>query len=83
MSYEGYSQFLCKKGHYWEMDCYYADYEEHICPKCKGKAVWENMVDTTNDAGNPVELKVAKEEYCECCGQLTEKTFHMPKRGKI
>ena len=51
MSYEGYSQLLCKNGHYWKKDCYEVDYTElkdHKCPVCKKPAIWENMVDITN-----------------------------------
>lgn len=50
MSYEGYSQFLCKEGHYWEVDCYNMPFDKSLvgCPVCFTPAVWENMVDTTN-----------------------------------
>ena len=82
MSYEGYSQYLCKKGHYWEEDCLYSDYEEVICPHCGGKPVWENMVDTTNDAGNPVKLKKLSEERCPCCGVVKETIYKIPKKRR-
>ncbi len=54
MGYSGYSQFWCKDGHYWEINCYVLPnlmYEEPIkqkCPICKKKEVFENMVDLTN-----------------------------------
>ncbi|KKK91096.1 hypothetical protein LCGC14_2716410, partial [marine sediment metagenome] len=36
MSYEGYSQLLCKDGHYWTKDCEemaYLELSEHKCPR--------------------------------------------------
>ena len=58
MSYEGYSQFWCKKGHYWTKDCEELPnlmYEENVkqkCPICKGEEVFENMVNVTNGSGD-------------------------------
>jgi hypothetical protein len=49
MSYEGYTQLLCEKGHYFTKDCWEYDFTEDIvCPTCKSKVVWENGVNTTN-----------------------------------
>ena len=85
MSYEGHSQFLCKNGHYWEVNCYELPnlmYEKDVkqkCPKCNKSAVWENMVNVTNgsfdDDGtridNYVELKQKSElsGVCSACGK--------------
>ncbi len=81
MSYEGYSQFLCKNGHYWEKDCnelpiYYGEGElvKQKCPKCGEEEVFENMVDVTNgnfdDDGNRIDgyidLKVKSETSGKC-----------------
>ena len=54
MSYEGYSQFWCKNGHYWTIDCMalpdlqYMDPVKQKCPVCGAEEVRENMVNTTN-----------------------------------
>lgn len=54
MSYEGFSQFWDKKGHYWTKDCYdlpnlmYEDDKKQKCPVCDKEEVFENMVDLTN-----------------------------------
>jgi len=81
MSYEGYSQFWCKKGHYWTVDCnllIYVDDTEK-CPICNKEEVFENMVDVTNgsfdDDGtridNFIEPEIKKKEVMKCksCGK--------------
>ena len=78
MSYEGYSQFWCKKGHYWTVDCNLLMYksEKEKCPICNEEEVFENMVNTTNgsfDDGKRIDgfiqPKVIKEEKLICkCG---------------
>ena len=47
MSYEGYTQYICKNGHTWSEDCMTAD-DAEPCPECLTKAAWANMVDQTN-----------------------------------
>ncbi len=85
MSYEGYSQFWCKNGHYWTVDCEELPnlmYEEPVkqkCSICKEEEVFENMVDVTNgswdDDGtridNFIEPKVKSETSgkCSACGR--------------
>ena len=85
MSYEGYSQFLCEKGHYWTKDCNELPnlmYEEDVkqkCPICGEEEVWENMVNITNgsfdDDGTRIdgfiELKQKSElsGVCSACGE--------------
>ncbi len=85
MSYEGYSQFLCKHGHYWTKDCYalpnlmYEDNVKQKCPVCREDDVWENMVDETNGSWDDngtridgyVELKlmIKKSGICSACGE--------------
>jgi len=73
MSYEGYSQFLCKKGHYWTEDCYLADKENCKCPICFGSVDWENQVNITNGSFEDgeridgfVELKIKSEISGQC-----------------
>lgn len=45
MSYEGYHQFICPRGHYWTEDVYASS---GICPECGRVAIWTNPVDETN-----------------------------------
>lgn len=45
MSYEGYTEKLCKQGHLWSDDCYS---DPTPCPHCFGMAVWQHHVDQTN-----------------------------------
>ena len=59
MSYEGHSQLICEKGHYWTEDCFRTD--GALCPDCGSKAVWENMVDATNGC-KPID----EERHCQC-----------------
>ena len=46
MSYEGYDEYLCEKGHYYAKDCHHADPER--CPICQGKITHWHPVDATN-----------------------------------
>ncbi len=47
MSYEGYSQNLCSKGHYWEADESYNG-KISTCKFRNTEPVWSNPVDDTN-----------------------------------
>ena len=84
MSYEGYSQLLCKNGHNWEVDCNdmpqeYEEPRDELCPKCNEPAIWENTVNITNGSFDEdgeridgfVELEVEGEISgdCSCCGE--------------
>ena len=46
MSYEGYTEYLCEKGHYLVRDCYENDLT--VCSKCKLPMAFYHIVDTTN-----------------------------------
>lgn len=89
MSYEGYSQFLCKYGHYWTKDCYQVDeYTHEFCPYGH-PAVWENMVNVTNGSfeGNEridgyVELEIVSTQECKTCGAISDVRYKIPKRKK-
>ena len=89
MSYEGYSQLLCKHGHCWEKNCYEIDeYARQLCP-FGHPAVWENMVNTTNGSfeGNEridgyIELEQIKERVCKHCGSVLETRYRIPKQRK-
>ncbi len=85
ISYEGFSQFLCKKGHTWNVNCYELpnlQYEEPVkqkCPTCGEEEVWENMVNLTNGSWDDdgtridgyVELKqkIKRSGICSACGK--------------
>lgn len=94
MSYEGFSQFLCKEGHYWSEDCYDADVRTTKC-QFGHKAIWENMVDITNGSyeTNPetgkeeridgyVELEPKLTNKCDKCKSVLEQTFKIPRKGR-
>ena len=85
MSYEGYSQLLCKNGHNWNLNCHempdlmYEESRDVLCPKCGEKAVWENMVNVTNgsfdedgeriDGFIDLKIKSQKSGICSECGE--------------
>ena len=93
MSYEGYDQFLCKKGHYWTKQLeinWDGGNEIEKCPNCGEEAVWENGVNITNGSfedGNridgSVELKIKSQTsgVCYTCGEkhICETTYEIPK----
>ena len=91
MSYEGYSQFLCKHGHYWTRDCNIIDeFAKQLCP-FGHPAVWENMVDVTNgsfdDDGKTridgyIELEIVHIKECKHCGTITDVTYKVPRKKK-
>jgi len=89
MSYEGYTQKICKNGHEWEEDCW-ADEFSHRCPICQERCVWWNMIDLTNGSFDEetneridgyVDLKVKDRKKCECCGSVLETIYEIPKKG--
>lgn len=93
MSYEGYSRFICKNGHLWNIDAHLLMYDEdkQLCPKCGEPEVWENSVDLTNGSFDDeenridgfIELKVKKEisGICSECGEkhICERLYEIPK----
>lgn len=99
MSYDGYSQFLCKNGHYWTTDSLELRWlgikSYPKCPICGKKPVWENMVNLTNgsfdDNGNRIDGKIELEVkqkisgVCSSCGKehICEITYKIPKKGKL
>jgi len=78
MSFEGYNQLLCKKGHYFNLDVYEErDIEDIKCPFCGENVAWYNIVNVTNgsyeDGVNGeridgyIDLKVkAEAKTCTC-----------------
>lgn len=84
MSYEGYVEYLCKKGHYWSLNCWQADYDDlkNVCPICKKKPVRENSVDTTNDEGEYWLKETKSEKKCDKCCSLLERTYKITGQHK-
>lgn len=82
MSYEGYEQYLCKKGHYWTLDAQetiWCDCKQK-CPICGEEEVWSNMVNVTNgsfddesgeriDGYKKLELIEKHSSACNDCGK--------------
>jgi predicted RNA-binding Zn-ribbon protein involved in translation (DUF1610 family) len=61
MSYEGYSQCICRCGDYYEVDATDNDY---TCPKCGQMYVWCNRVDETNyNDDGIVPLNILQSRY--------------------
>lgn len=83
MSFEGYYQLLCAKGHEGVVDIYVGGTPENLlCLRCGASIAWWNLVDTTNgsysyEAGKEeridgyIELEVDQPEIacvCKDCG---------------
>ena len=95
MSFEGFNQLLCKKGHYFNLDVYDArDIEDIKCPVCKENVAWYNIVDVTNGSyegderiDGYIDLKIKTEEKtCKCskCSNVhvvEVETYKIPKKG--
>ena len=84
MSWEGYAQLICEKGHYWQGDADWWDGPPPSC-SCGAQTVWWNIVDDTNcDAWGKVDIKVktpAKGCTCKECGRThtaVETTYEVP-----
>lgn len=78
MSYEGYSQLICKNGHYWSLDCY-SVMDINLCPKCNMPSVWENSVDETNcESVGYFPVKPIRQDKCEHCGSILEIIYEIP-----
>lgn len=94
MSWEGYGQALCEKGHQYFFDAYDSEAE---CTICRSNMAWSYMVDLTNgcdeDCGEgakcyahpiPLTLKNDAEFHtCPTCQHkeiLTHPTYEIPKR---
>lgn len=88
MSYEGYSQLLCKNGHYWTVDCWNSNGKQK-CPTCGERQVWENSVDITNgsfdDDGTRIDGYIALEtetiKKCDHCNSILEIKCKIPEKS--
>jgi hypothetical protein len=81
MSFEGYYQVLCKKGHYTTYDCYslHADEPGWTCKICGEGEGWSRIVDCTNGDDEPTKLKIASQKLCGHCNSVLETRFEIPK----
>jgi hypothetical protein len=88
MSWEGYMQALCSRGHEVYVDTYEDDPFGVPC-QCGSTVVWWNLVDTTNgsydedgtciDGFIELELKDAHECVCKECGNKHSKALRQYK----
>jgi hypothetical protein len=86
VSYEGYDEYLCEKGHRWAVSCY-DDMKK--CPVCCRDAVWHHAVDETNGmldkeedpsgCTRPAKLRVVRYETF----QAKRPIYAIPKKGRI
>lgn len=59
MSYEGYVQCICKKGHYFEQNAF----EKAKCP-CGAQTGWVNAVDQTNgNSYGEIPMELLRRDY--------------------
>lgn len=83
MSFEGFYQKLCKKGHYFEEDVY--SIESKVCPVCGFEIVFTNMVDITNGSYDEdknridgyMDFEIATENKCSRCDSILERTYKL------
>lgn len=87
MSFSGYYQLLCERGHYSEVDCYTREFCRDMtdCPHCSAPIVWDHLVDTTNDAGfdQQIDLEEIVPELVDVCDECGHETIVEPARYKI
>ena len=90
MSWEGYDQLICEKGHYWTADLSGLENCICSCPICGSDPVWFNAVDFTNGSyfegkriDGYIEMKIKKEIKCSCGECVKEVLYEIPKRGKL
>ena len=85
MSWEGYYQNWCKKGHYFTSPAEYCD-EPKSCKFCEQEIAFTNTVDTTNGSheGNEridgyIEPKLLNQDKCDKCNSVLQQLFEIPK----
>jgi hypothetical protein len=87
MSYEGYEQHICVKGHRFDTPASFMFDDELKC-HCGAASAWFNSVDDTNCDSNGCILDFSsfliegrKEETCKCCGHtkvIEEARYRVP-----
>lgn len=90
MSHEGFTQYICKNGHYWNVDCNIDNgWEYEKCSECNESVAWWNMVDVTNGSYDGdkridgyVEVELKELPKCKKCGSnegMIRGVFDIPK----
>lgn len=81
MSFSGFYQCLCAKGHAFDVDCFEA-HSSIACPHCKKSVAWWNLVDTTNgfELEDCVELKESHAAINFTCGHCNQTKLVEPVR---
>lgn len=95
MSYEGFEQHICEKGHYFEVDAMETFMGGDVHCECGAKSAWENSVDETNCEGvGYIPYEELKARFlrmqpgtctCDKCGhkhKLGEDEFYIPTKEK-
>ncbi len=82
MSYEGYREILCEKGHYRVCNAHYSA-EDESCPNCEAATAWTHEVDQTNGEGEPYPLEVDVESVISQCVECGHKAPIEPTRFKV
>lgn len=68
MSFEGFTQILCKNGHLDEVDVYGSIPENWQCPFCGAELAWHNTVNQTNCCCYIGDFKRNCPDYPACDG---------------
>jgi len=86
MSFEGYYQLICKKGHYYTEGLWGPE-EKALCPVCNSRAAWWNLVNVTNGSFEEneridgyISLEVKSRKVCEHCNSTLERLYKIPKK---
>jgi len=86
MSWEGFYQQLCKKGHYTTKSAEYQE-EDEKCSICGQEIVWINTVNVTNGSfynderiDGYIELKEKSRKVCKHCNSILEIIYRVPKK---
>lgn len=84
MSFEGFTQHICKNGHYGvEPYDYAGDQPKWTCHECHEGSVWSNLVDDTNcDNHGYIKPVVKVPEHYDSDGNYIPDTYEIPTSGK-
>lgn len=81
MSFEGYYQVLCKKGHLTNHNCHMFDHGDS-CSICGEEIEIANLVDETNgESDGYMYFDKIEEKKCEHCNTVLEEIYK-PTKGK-
>lgn len=94
MSYEGYTQHICEKGHRFDTPCEYDFLEQGSVCHCGAKTAWHNDVDETNCESygivleqdfQPLRISDALYKTCDLghAHMIREAIYRLPKTGEL